>query len=135
MTSTGPSPGVTPCLSSARTEHGRIAGGADRHGLGHGEGGLQRNQPFALEPSLLREATAVRLADAPTVQHHLVAGLPVGVVRGLDHAREVNARDHGKAADHGAFAGDRQRILVVQGGAGNPNRHVALGQRILAELG
>ena len=95
---------------------GGVAGGADRHRLAGRESGGQGYQPVAVEAGTLSEAAPMRLADAPTVEHHAVALAPVGVATLGDHAGEIDTRDHRKFPHDGRFARNGQAVLVIQRG-------------------
>jgi hypothetical protein len=58
----------------------------------------------------------VPFADAIAVQHDAVARLEFGVVRLLDLAGEVDARNERPGADDRRGAGEREAVLVVHGG-------------------
>ena len=82
-------------------QHRGVAGGADRHRLPRREappGSGTSQSPF--EPRLLRQAAPVRLADAPAVEHDLVAGLEPACRLSSDRAGEVDARHHRELAHH-----------------------------------
>ena len=58
-----------------------------------------------------------------------------GGVGGLDHLPcPVDARDHGELADDRGLAGDGERVLVVDGGALDPDQDVSRGKRRLLHL-
>ena len=74
------------------------------------------------------------LADAEAVENHLVAGGEAGVVGGLHRAGAIDTGHHRPAPHHRRLAGDRQSILVVDGGPVDADDHVALHQVVEAEL-
>ena len=121
-------------LQGQHAEHGGVAGRADGHGLGRGEGRRQGHQPVAVEAGLLGQAAPVALAHAPAIEHHGIAHLPVGVAADLDGARQVDARHHGEFAHHGRLAGDGQAVLVIQRGRCHAHGHVALGQSAVVDV-
>jgi hypothetical protein len=55
--------------------------------------------------------------------------------RGLDHAAEIDARDHGEAAHHGRLAAHREAILVIDRRPFDTDGHVAVHQFVLVEIG
>ena len=94
-------------------QHRRVAGGADRHGVAGRHAVRQRHQPVAVDARPAGKGAVMRLADAPAVEHDLVAELQIGM-RGGDHrAGEIDAGHQRKAAHDRRLAGDRQPVLVV----------------------
>ena len=82
----------------------------------------------------LRVAAEMAFTDAPTVQHHGVAGLVVRMRRSLDRAREVDAGDHREASHDGSLAGDGKAVLVVDGRVADPDGDIAVHQLIVVEI-
>ena len=121
-------------LEGQNAEHGGVAGSADGHRLAGGEGGGQRHQPIALDPRHLGQAAAMRFADAPAVEHHLVAGCPRRIGARGHRTGEIDARHHRKTAHDRRLAGDRQAVLVVERRPFDPHGDVALGQHGLVDL-
>ena len=64
-------------------------------------------------------------ADIEARSDHLIAGLETRVAARFDDAGKIDAADAGKAPDDPARTGSRQRILVIDAGVGNANRHLA----------
>src|SRR6185503_19879648 len=76
----------------------------------------------------------MRLAHTPAVQDYRIAGLELGM-GGRDHlAGEIDARDHRPTADDRRLGGNRQAILVVDGGVADAHEDIALHQVALAQL-
>ncbi|MPM77179.1 hypothetical protein SDC9_124179 [bioreactor metagenome] len=121
-------------LQRQHAQHGRVAGGADGHGLSSSKGRGQRHQPVALEARLAGKTTPVRFTDAPSIEQHAVAGLVCRIVAGLDRAGDVDAGHHRELADDGALAGDRQAILVVQRRIVDTDRHIAFRQLAVVDI-
>ncbi len=69
------------------------------------------------------------LAGAVAVQHDLVAGLEGGTRRFHHFARKVHAGHEGEILDTVADALDHHGVLVIDGGMGDANDHIAFGQR------
>jgi hypothetical protein len=108
--------GLEPVVfQSHHRQHRGETRGSNGHGLAGGDAGGQRRQPLAFDPRLLGVAAPPRLADAPAGENHLVAGLVGRVVRFLDRAGQVDARNMGKLADQPATGRYAQPVLVVQG--------------------
>src|SRR5215203_1513438 len=74
------------------------------------------------------------LAGAPAVQYDFVSRLELRVRGRLDHAREVDSRDHGEATHHGCVAGERKAVFVIEGGVRYAHRDVALHQAALVKV-
>ena len=128
VTTTSPRPGVDALLLQRHDgEHGGEAGGADRHRLVQapcpsGRGSSQS----ALTRASCGQAAPVALAHAPAGEQDLVAGLRSAGRRELAHgAGEVDAGHERELAHDLAGAGDRQRVLVVQGRVGDVDQHLA----------
>ena len=77
----------------------------------------------------------MRFAQSPAVEDHLIAALPVGVVRGLDRARKIDAGDHWESPHDRRLAGDREAVLVVERRPFDADRDVALHEVPLVEIG
>ena len=76
----------------------------------------------------------MRLTHTPAVQDYRIAGLELGM-GGRDHlAGEIDARDHRPTSDDRRLGGDRQAILVVDGGVADAHEDIALHQVALAQL-
>ena len=75
------------------------------------------------------------LAQAPAVEDHLVAGFPLGMGRGLDGSRQIDAGNHGKAAHHRRLAGDRKTVLVIERRPLGADGDVAIHEIALVEIG
>lgn len=100
-------------LQRHHAQHGGKAGGADDHRLAFIQAVRQRYQPFARDARLLGQAAPVMFTHAPAGEHH---ALPLfeAIVAAVAHgAGEVDARHHREVAHDLAFAGDRQRILII----------------------
>ena len=92
-------------IEGHETEHGGVAGGADRHRLFGFQAVRQRHEPIALHPRTLGIGAEMGLAHAPAIADDLVAGLPLRM-RGLfDGAGKVDAGDHRKTSHHRGLAG------------------------------
>jgi hypothetical protein len=70
----------------------------------------------------------VGFADSPAVEHHPVARLEVGVRARLDHARAVDAGDHGPLAHHRRAVGDSQPVLEIDRRPADSNHHITIGR-------
>src|SRR5262249_42063047 len=79
-------------------------------------------------------AAEMRLAHAPAVEHDTVARLPFGMARTLDHAGEIDPRNHREAAHDRRLPGDRKPILVVYRRPFDRDRDVAVHQVLLVEI-
>src|SRR5262249_22306324 len=79
-------------------------------------------------------AAEMRLAHAPAVEHDTVARLPFGMARTLDHAGEIDPRNHREAAHDRRLPGDRKPILVVDRRPFDRDRDVAVHQVLLVEI-
>ena len=115
-------------------QHRGVAGGADRHGIARGHRGRQAHEPVALHPRLLGIGAEMGLAEPPTVEDHLVAGLPVGMGGFLHRAGEIDPGDHRPAPHHRRLAGERKAVLVVDGGIRDPDVDVAFHQIGFVEI-
>ncbi len=115
-------------LERQHAQHRRVAGGADRHRLGAAQARRQFDQPVALDPRLLGVAAEMRLAEAVAVDDHLVARREAGMARRLDHAGQIDAEHHRKAADHRRLAREREAVLVVDRGMADADGDVAVHQ-------
>ena len=120
-------------LQRHHAEHGGIPCGADGHGIPGAQARGQRHQPVALDPCPLRQPAAVGLTHAPSVQHHLVAGAPVGVLALQHGTGKVDAGDQGEAAHHGGGTGEGQAVLVVEGRPLHRHGHIPGRQYLLGE--
>ena len=116
-------------------QHCGVAGGADRHRLGQGQPFGQRHQPIALDPCHPGKSAMVAFTHPPAVQNNPVAGLVVGRCGGHDLAGKINSWHQRKLADDRRLGAQGQGVLVVDGGMGNANRHVAVHQVGLGQLG
>ena len=72
---------------------------------------------------------------APPVDQHPVARLPGRMRRGFHHRRRIDARDHREPPHHRRLAGDGEPILVIHRQPFRAQRHVALHQVPLVEIG
>ena len=116
-------------------QHCGEASGADGHRLTGGEAFGQGHQHVAGHPGLLGIAAPAVFTDAPTGEHHLVAGLVALVGRVFHRARKVDARHMWIGPHQSAAGADAQAVLVVHGRVLNGNGHIALGQLILVDFG
>ena len=122
-------------LEGEHAEHGRVAGGANGHGLFGGEGVGEGHGPTSLHPGPLGETAPGLLADAPAVYHHPIPDRDVGVSGDGDGAGQVDAGDHGPRAHDRRGVRDRQAVLVVDRRVGDVDEHVALGKGVVVEFG
>lgn len=76
----------------------------------------------------------MRLADAPAIEQHAIAGPVVGVVAGFDDAGDVDAGHHRKLADNRPLAGDRQAVLVVKRRVRDSHGNVAFRQLTIVDV-
>ena len=114
-------------LQGQHTQHGGVAGRANRHGLAWRERRWQAHQPVAFEPSFLCKAAPMHLTDTPAVVNHQVTDLPSRMA-GFDHCTgTVNASHHRPLAHHRPLVGNGQAILVIEGGV--RHRHGDISQR------
>ena len=109
-------------------EHRGVAGGADRHRLLVGEGVRHRNEPIRLHPRLLGVAAPVALAQPVAVDQHAVAGRERVRSGFRDRPGQIDPADHRYGTANRRGAGDRQAVLVVQGGVLHIDQDVVLGQ-------
>ena len=110
-------------LQGHHAQHRGVARRANGHGLAWGQRRRQRHQPFALEPSPLRQAAPVRLTHPIPVQDERITGLPVGMVAFQHLARAVDAGHHGPQTNHWRTVGQGQAVLVVQRRVARPHQH------------
>lgn len=121
-------------LQGHDAEHRGESGGADAHGIAVAQSFGKRNEPVGAHALILAIATPVEFAEAPTGQHHAVAG-SVGFVLGFhDLSGHVDTGNHGPVAYHGARAGDGQTVFVVQGGIGDLDQDIPVRQVATAEV-
>lgn len=74
-------------------------------------------------------------ANAPAIEHDRVAHR-VGRVRALrDCPCEIDARNHGKAANDRALTRDRKTVLVIQRAVADIDEHVAFRQARFVDFG
>jgi len=76
----------------------------------------------------------MRDAGLPAVEDDLVAGLEIWMGGCGDGAGEIDAGDHRPAPDDGRLAGQREGVLVVDGGVADPDGDVAVHQFPFAQL-
>ncbi|KPX68338.1 hypothetical protein ALO35_200050 [Pseudomonas amygdali pv. lachrymans] len=74
-------------------------------------------------------------ANTPAIEQNLVAHLVLRRIAGLHRTRQINTRHHWKAAHNRAFAGDCQRILIVQRAVRHVYRHVTCRQLCFVDIG
>src|SRR5438105_773698 len=83
----------------------------------------------------------MRLADAPTVEHHAVALAPIGVAALGHHAGKIDTRNHRKFPHDGRFARHGQTVRVIRRAVSyvpaalDTLRSPAFGQSPLVQLG
>ena len=65
------------------------------------------------------------MAEAPAVEHHLVADDELDVVRCLYRTRQVDAGDQRETLDNRRCVGDRHTVLIVDGRVIDPHRDVS----------
>ncbi|MNV55159.1 hypothetical protein D3C71_1473830 [compost metagenome] len=107
-------------------QHRRVAGRADGHRVTVRHAVRSMNQPVRLDARVLGQAAPVLLAHPPAVKNDPLAGREIGVLALFNDPGEIDAGHHGKAAHDGAFAGNGQRILVVQRAVVDFDQYVAL---------
>ena len=115
-------------LQSHQAEHGREARRPDAGGVLQAKSLGDGHQPTALHARELCVASPVALADAPARQHDAVALLVVWRVGFRHRPREVDAGHHWIRPHDLVATGQRQRVLIVEGGVGDLDEHVALRQ-------
>src|SRR5207253_11510340 len=86
------------------------------------------------QPRAAGQAALVDLADTETVEHDLVAALPLGRSARRHRAGAVNPRDHRPAAYDRRAVGDGQAVLVVERGVLHVDGDVALRQEAVIDL-
>ena len=116
-------------------EHRGVTRRPDGHCLFRRECGRQRNQPVRVEPRLLRQPSAMRLANTPAVQDHRSACRTRRRCARLDDTCAIDARGQRKLADHRRASGDRERVLVVDRRVLDANGDVAVRQVRFIEAG
>ena len=112
----------------------RIAGGADGHGLLKRKLGRQAGQPLRLDALVAGIAAPFGFRQAPAIDDHPVAGVPIGRARLKDGAGQVGPGHHGQLARDAALARDGQPVLVVEAGIGDLDQDFVVGQIAQGEL-
>ncbi len=128
VTITGPFAGATPCSSSAMTQSMAVYPAVPIAMACAREPFRQGYKPIAFDAGILRVAAKMRFAQAPAVEHDLIAGLEFGVGRGLDDARKVDAGHHRPASHHRGLACNGEAVLVIDRGVGHPDSNIAFHQ-------
>ncbi len=115
-------------LDRHHRQHRGVAGRSDRHRLGAGDSRRQLDQPVSPDPRFFGIAAEMGLAEAVAVEDDLIARRKAGMEGRLDHAGEIDAENHRKAPDDRRFSRQRESVLVVDGGVGDADGHVAVHQ-------
>jgi len=113
------------CFKRHDRQHRGESRGTDRHGVVRRETGGQRHQPVAVDDGLLRQATPLRLAHAPSREYDLVAHAIAGVAALTNRAREVDAGNVRVGLHQAADATDDHAVLEVDGRVFDRHRDIA----------
>ncbi|MNZ80618.1 hypothetical protein D3C78_992600 [compost metagenome] len=115
-------------------QHGGKAGGTEDHRFTFIQSVWQRHQPFPGDTRLLSQAAPVVFTHAPAGKHHALAFFKT-IVAALAHGTgEVDAWHHREVTHDFAFAGDRQRVFIVNAGPINVYRDIAVGQLVTVDI-